>query len=75
MSIRPRVPELNFTELDRDGVAEVLKGIGEPRFRADQIYKWIFARGARSFRHLRTTGALSGGRSDAPSLIARAPRS
>ncbi len=49
MSIRPRVPELNFTELDRDGVAEVLKGIGEPRFRADQIYKWIFARGARSF--------------------------
>ena len=48
MSIRPPTPERSLTEMSREALRAVLTELGEPRYRADQIYKWIYARGARS---------------------------
>ena len=48
MSIRPPTPERSLTEMSRDTLRAALTELGEPRYRADQIYRWIFARGARS---------------------------
>ncbi len=47
MSIRPTVPARNFTEMSRAQIAQALED--QPRYRADQIYRWVFKRGARSF--------------------------
>lgn len=38
--------------MDRARMREVLTGMGEPRFRADQVYRWVFQRGARTFEEM-----------------------
>lgn len=48
MSIRPDVPENNLTEMTRAQTEAAVLALGEPRFRAAQIYQWVFAKGARS---------------------------
>jgi 23S rRNA (adenine2503-C2)-methyltransferase len=48
VSIRPPTPDRSLTEMSRETLREALSAMGEPRYRADQIYTWIFARGARS---------------------------
>lgn len=48
MSIRPTVDRRCLTELSRDEIAALLAERGEPRYRADQLYQWIFKRGARA---------------------------
>lgn len=48
MSIRPVVPALNLTEMTRPELEAAIADLGEPRFRAGQIYQWVFAKGARS---------------------------
>ena len=35
--------------LDADGIAALVAELGEPRFRAGQIVRWVYGRGARSF--------------------------
>lgn len=49
MSIRPVVPEKSLTDLSRDALRERVVALGLPRFRADQIYKWVFQKGIRDF--------------------------
>jgi len=49
MSIRPAPSERSLTEMSRDRLRETLAALGEPKYRADQVYKWIFARGVRDF--------------------------
>lgn len=49
MSIRPIVPEKSLTDLSRDALRERVVALGLPRFRADQIYKWVFQKGIRDF--------------------------
>ena len=49
MSIRPRRPEKNFTEMSRVQIRAAIEALGERRYRADQIHDWVFKRGARSF--------------------------
>lgn len=39
----------NLIGLDRDGLAALVKDMGEPAFRAKQLYHWIYNRGARDF--------------------------
>lgn len=55
MSIRPPTPERSLTEMSREGLRAALSAMGEPRYRADQIYTWIFARGARSLESMTDT--------------------
>ena len=49
MSIRPAPPERSLTEMCRARLRETLAALGEPKYRADQLHKWIFARGVRDF--------------------------
>lgn len=46
MSIRPEAPARNFTEMSREQIAVALSD--EPSYRVDQIYRWVFKRGARA---------------------------
>ncbi len=39
----PRPPDLG--QLDYDALADLVDGLGHPRFHATQIYRWIWARG------------------------------
>ncbi|MCK6570376.1 23S rRNA (adenine(2503)-C(2))-methyltransferase RlmN [Myxococcota bacterium] len=55
MSIRPPTPERSLTEMSRESLRAALSAMGEPRYRADQIYTWIFARGARSLEAMTDT--------------------
>lgn len=48
MGIRPQIPSHNLTELTREGVGDLMAELGQPKYRADQLYKWIFQRGANS---------------------------
>lgn len=49
MSIRPVVPEKSLTDLSRTALQERVVALGLPRYRADQLYKWVFQKGARDF--------------------------
>ncbi len=50
MSVRPEIPDRSFTEMDRARMREVLCGdLGQPAYRVEQVYRWVFQRGARSF--------------------------
>ncbi len=48
MSIRPTIPERNITEMSLDAIQTLMEELGQPRYRAGQIYRWVFQRGARS---------------------------
>jgi len=39
----------NLLDLDLDGLAAFCEGLGEKRFRATQLFRWIHQRGARDF--------------------------
>lgn len=49
MSIRPSRPEKNLTELSRAQLRQVVAALGEPKYRADQLYRWVFQHGVRDF--------------------------
>lgn len=49
MSIRPVVPALNLIEMSRAQLQALMEDLGQPSFRTEQIYRWVFSRGARSF--------------------------
>ena len=40
---------VNLLEFDRDGLAAFCEQLGEKRFRATQLFRWIHQRGARDF--------------------------
>ena len=40
---------ISLVGLDRDGLALLVREMGEPAFRAKQLYKWIYGRGVTSF--------------------------
>jgi 23S rRNA (adenine2503-C2)-methyltransferase len=40
---------VNLLELDREGLTAFCEGLGEKRFRATQLYRWIHQRGASDF--------------------------
>ncbi len=62
MSIRAEAPDHNFTEMDRARMREVIVDqMGEPAYRVEQVYRWVFQRGARSFDEM----------SDLPKLLRR----
>jgi len=42
-------PRVNLIGMDREGLSELVSEMGEPAFRAKQLYNWIYARGVRSF--------------------------
>ena len=49
MSIKPNVPTRNLTELTRGQLDELIQSLGEPSFRAKQIFDWIHNKGVRDF--------------------------
>jgi len=40
---------VNLIGMDRDDLVAVLAEMGEPRFRADQLFQWIYGRGVTDF--------------------------
>ncbi len=38
-----------ITELDAEGLAGLFQSLGEPKYRAEQVRKWVYQRGALSF--------------------------
>ena len=42
----------NLLDLDLDGLAAFCEGLGEKRFRATQLFRWIHQRGARDFAQM-----------------------
>jgi len=40
---------VNLIGMDRDDMAAVLAEMGEPQFRADQLFKWVYGRGVTDF--------------------------
>jgi 23S rRNA (adenine2503-C2)-methyltransferase len=49
MSIRPDLPAKNVTELSREQLKGLFQALGEPAFRAKQLYDWVHKKGVRSF--------------------------
>ncbi len=50
MSIRADAPERCFTEMDRARMRAVLvEALGQPTYRVEQVYRWVYQRGARDF--------------------------
>jgi len=45
-------PPKNLLDLSHADLAALLGTMGEPRFRADQLFQWLWARGARSFEQM-----------------------
>ena len=43
--------------LDTEGLADVLDALGEPRYRTDQILRWLYARGAGSYEEMTDVSA------------------
>jgi 23S rRNA (adenine2503-C2)-methyltransferase len=43
---------VNLIGMDRDDMAAVLTEMGEPRFRADQLFKWVYGHGVRDFAQM-----------------------
>jgi 23S rRNA (adenine2503-C2)-methyltransferase len=48
VSIRPNVPSKNLTEMNRAQITDLFAELGEPGYRVQQVYRWVFQRGARS---------------------------
>ena len=48
MSIRPQIPPKNLTEYSQSSLEALMDSLGEPAYRAKQLYQWIFQKGARS---------------------------
>ena len=40
----------NLLDFDLEGLAAFCEGLGEKRFRATQLFRWIHQRGAQRFR-------------------------
>ena len=45
-------PSTNLLEFDLDGLAAFCEGLGEKRFRATQLFRWIHQRGASDFTQM-----------------------
>ena len=48
MSIHPTIPPKNLTEFTLTDLQGLMGTLGQPKYRAQQIYQWIFQKGARS---------------------------
>ena len=49
MSIRPNIPTKNLTELSRAEFGALMADFGQPKYRALQLFQWVFQKGARTF--------------------------
>lgn len=47
-------PKTSLIGLNRDELTEIVKSLGEPAFRAKQLWHWIYQRGASSFDDMTT---------------------
>ena len=52
MSIIPKRPAKNVTELSRSELEHLFKELGQPNFRAKQLYDWVHKKGVRSFSEM-----------------------
>jgi 23S rRNA (adenine2503-C2)-methyltransferase len=52
VSIRPIIPTKNLTELRREEFTALVSELGQPKYRADQLYQWVFQKGARTFEEM-----------------------
>jgi 23S rRNA (adenine2503-C2)-methyltransferase len=50
--INPKFMSINLLGFDLDALAEFCEGLGEKRFRATQLYRWIHQRGAAEFAQM-----------------------
>ncbi len=51
----PDLPDLpDLRDLTRDALRELVAGLGEPAYRGEQIFRWIWRRGARCFDEMTT---------------------
>ena len=48
----PRLDAAGIKGLDRAGLEALVAELGEPRFRAKQLERWLYGRGARSFAEM-----------------------
>jgi 23S rRNA (adenine2503-C2)-methyltransferase len=46
------MPVTNLLDLDHDGLAAFCEGLGEKRFRATQLFRWIHQKGAGEFAQM-----------------------
>ena len=49
VSVRREAPSANLLEFDRDALAAFCEQLGEKRFRATQLFRWIHQKGASDF--------------------------
>jgi 23S rRNA (adenine2503-C2)-methyltransferase len=52
LAIDPKSMSINLLGFDLDALAEFCEGLGEKRFRATQLYRWIHQRGAAEFAQM-----------------------
>lgn len=52
MSILPSIPPKNLTEMTRQQIVDLFVELGQPGYRAKQVFRWVFQRGARSFEEM-----------------------
>jgi 23S rRNA (adenine2503-C2)-methyltransferase len=52
LAIDPKSMSTNLLGFDLDALAEFCEGLGEKRFRATQLYRWIHQRGAAEFAQM-----------------------
>jgi len=50
------VTRVNLRNLDEAELVAFFADLGEPRFRADQVFRWLFGRGVRSFAPMTDLG-------------------
>ena len=43
---------INLIGMDREDMAAELASMGEPKFRADQLFKWVYGRGVTDFEEM-----------------------
>ena len=52
VALQPSAPLVNLLEFDLDGLAAFCESVGEKRFRATQLFRWIHQRGVASFEDM-----------------------
>ena len=50
--------KINLLDLDRTGMVEFFTGLGEKRFRAEQVMKWIYHRHVDDFEQMTDLGKV-----------------
>src|SRR5262245_50812193 len=48
----PMLPQRNFFDLTKIEVEEWITALGEPRYRSDQVLRWVYQEGAQTYEQM-----------------------